>query len=240
MNEPPRLHYLQHVPFEGPAEIAAWARKKGGPVTGTRLFAGDRLPPLDAFDLLVLMGGPMSVGDEAKYPWLKEEKAFLKKAVAAGKLVLGVCLGAQLAAEVLGGKIFPNEHREIGWFPVSLTPEGENSPRFRGLPKKFSAFHWHGDTFTIPPGARRTAFSEGCAAQALEAADGRVVGLQFHLESTPESVARLPANCAGDLEEKGPYIQTAEEMLAAAKTTQAESRRLLNTFLDAFTAQTAE
>ena len=118
-----QLHYLQHVPFETIAGIGDWATSRGHTVSGTQLFAEEFTHPGD-FDFLVVMGGPMNIYEEAEYPWLAEEKAFIASAVEAGKLVLGVCLGAQLVADVLGGPVTPGPQPEIGWYPVELTEAG--------------------------------------------------------------------------------------------------------------------
>jgi GMP synthase-like glutamine amidotransferase len=198
------MHCIQHVPFEDMAGIEAWAKSKGHSTSTTLLFKGEELPLLGSFDWLVVMGGPMSSGDEAEYPWLKAEKRFIRSAVSTGKIVLGVCLGAQLLAEAMGGTVQKNRQREIGWYPVSLTEDVKGHPIFKMLPATFMAFHWHGDTFTLPPAARRLAFSEACDQQAFEI--GRAIGLQFHLESTKDSIERLIENCGGDLI-MGPYVQ---------------------------------
>jgi len=121
-------------------------------------------------------------------------------------------LGAQLIADVLGGPVSANPVKEIGWFPVSLTPAAHDSPLFQQLAARFTPFHWHGDTFQIPPGAVHAVESAGCAHQAF-ASGNRVVGLQFHLESTPESVKKLIQHCGDELA-PGPYMQAAAEMLA--------------------------
>ncbi len=118
-----RIHSLQHVPFEGLGSIEAWARDRGHSLTVTRFWAGDALPPPGALDWLIVMGGPMSVHDEAERSWLKAEKRFLRAALDAGKRVLGICLGAQLLAEAMGARIARARAKEIGWFPVTLTPE---------------------------------------------------------------------------------------------------------------------
>ena len=210
MQPPLRIHYLQHVPFENPGFIPQWAAERGYTIAGSRLYMGGRLPTPELIDLLVIMGGSMSAGDEDRYPWLVAEKRYIEEAISAGKTVLGVCLGAQLIAEVLGGKVVRNEHREIGWFSVRLTPEGAESAIFGVLPAEFIAFHWHGDTFTIPPGCVRVAESDACANQAFEY-EGRVFGLQFHLESTGDGVQALLENCSADLT-PGPYVQNAAEI----------------------------
>lgn len=208
-----RLHYLQHVPFEDLANIEVWARNKGHRISKTAFFDGTaKLPQTDDFDWLVVMGGPMNIYEEDLYPWLAGEKRFIARAIEQQKTVLGVCLGAQLIADILGGKVFKNAYKEIGWFPVTLTAEGIESNLTGNLPKRFAAFHWHGDTFHLPPGCKKLAESEGCANQAFEY-EGRVVGLQFHLESSEQSVNRLIANCGNELVE-GTYIQKPDDMLS--------------------------
>lgn len=208
-----RIHCLQHVPFEGPAGIADWAADRGHPITTTPLYARADLPEQSAFDWLVVMGGPMGVHDEAELPWLRAEKAFLRETIAAGKTILGICLGAQLLAEVLGARVYRNGEKEIGWFPIGLTEAAKESGPLANLPDSLMVYHWHGDTFDLPLGAAHLALSEGCAHQAF-LWGGRVLGLQFHLESTPASVRELVANCADELV-PGRWVQTAEAMLAA-------------------------
>lgn len=193
------------------ANIEVWAKNKGFPVSRTLLYEGEELPLLSAFDLLVVMGGPMGVHDEAQYPWLKTEKKFIRQAMATGKMVLGICLGAQLIAQVLGASVTRNPQKEIGWFPVRLTPEARKAPVFRDIPEEIMAFHWHGDTFGIPKGAVHIASSEACANQAFVL--GRIYGLQFHLESSKESIERLIKNCGEELT-NGRYIQDAEKIRA--------------------------
>ena len=184
-----RIHYLKHVPFEDLANLESWASSRGHALSRTRLFSGEHLPPPSSFDWLIIMGGPMNIYQEERYAWLAEEKEFIKNAVYGGKIVLGVCLGAQLISSVLGGIVTKNRYHEIGWFPVRLTEEGRASPVFSALPDRFLALHWHGDTFSIPPGASRMAESDACPNQAFIL--GKAIGLQFHLESNPESMKRL-------------------------------------------------
>lgn len=225
-----KLHCLQHVSFEGLANIETWALRNSHSVSYTRLFLDPTLPPAADFDWLVVMGGPMNVYETDLYPWLAAEKKFIAEAIAKDKIVLGICLGAQLISDVLGGSVFRNEFKEIGWHPIFLTDEASSSSVFRSLPQQFTAFHWHGDTFHLPPGARKIARSEGCALQAFETNDGRVIGLQFHLESSPESVRLLVDNCGDELVE-GKYIQSAREILDGQDACP-EVNRLLTAILD--------
>ncbi|MBN2684890.1 MAG: type 1 glutamine amidotransferase [Pontiellaceae bacterium] len=204
-----KLHYLQHVAFEGLGQIEAWAQNHDIEISCTRLFAGDALPPLEQFDTLVIMGGPMGIYDHDEYPWLPDEKAFIKRAIDAEKPVLGICLGAQLIADVLGAKVYPGPQKEIGWFPLQRTAE---APEW--FPETLTAFHWHGDTFDIPDGAVRLASSAACANQGFISRD-HVIALQFHMETTPESMEALIANCAAELVD-APFIQNIDQMRAGA------------------------
>ncbi len=170
----------------------------------------------------------MNIYEEEKYLWLREEKDFIAEAIAAKKIILGVCLGSQLVADVLGGRVSRNKYKEIGWFPVSLTTDARNFPVFSNLPGTFIAFHWHGDTFKIPPGAARTAQSEGCANQAFEY--GRVIGLQFHLEYSAESINLMFRNCGDEIVD-GKYIQKPDEIVSQISNVH-KMNEILNTLLD--------
>ena len=207
-----RIHYLQHVPFEGPGFIESWALVRGHRLTATRLYAGHRLPATEEFEWLFILGGPMNVYEESRYPWLAREKRFIGEALREGKVLIGICLGAQLLACVLGAKVTRNPCVEIGWYPVQKASQASQSSLSGFLPDSFPAFHWHGDTFEIPRGAVHLARSEACENQAF-AFDERVVAFQFHLESTRESVENLIHSCPEDLAE-GPFIQSPLHMLA--------------------------
>ena len=129
-----RLHGIRHASFEEEGEIAAWAQARGHSLTHTDLWNQEALPPLSSFDFLIVMGGPMNIYEEDKFPWLAEEKRFLKAAVDAGKLVFGVCLGAQHLADVLGGPVTPGPYREIGWHQVQAGPTPQRAPSFPSFP----------------------------------------------------------------------------------------------------------
>ncbi len=205
-----RVHYLQHVPFEGLGSIAGWLKSRSARVASTRFFEDARLPLTTDLDWLIVLGGPMSVNDETSCPWLAAEKRFIAEAVARGKVVLGICLGAQLIACALGARVYPNPQPEIGWFPIERTGTGELP-----LPARADVFHWHGETFDLPPGARGFARSAACENQAFAIGD-RVVGLQFHLETTAPAARAMIAACGSELV-PGRFIQTEKEILASAE-----------------------
>lgn len=207
-----RVHHLQHVPFEGLSSIEPVLKEKGHHLTATHLYKNQSLPPISDIDWLIVMGGPMGIYDEAIYPWLTAEKRFIKEAIDSGKIVLGICLGAQLIADALGAKIYQNEYREIGWFNINRSLETEGTILSSAIPDEVEVFHWHGDTFDMPTGAKALASSEACKNQGFILHD-RVVGFQFHLESTLQSAGALIENCGDDLDGSR-YVQTESEMLS--------------------------
>ncbi|MGV8838406.1 type 1 glutamine amidotransferase [Cellvibrio sp.] len=208
-----RIHSLQHVPFEDIGSMASDFRTRGYALTTTHWYRGDLAPAVSDFDALVVMGGPMGIYDEAIYPWLADEKILIKETIAAGKIVLGVCLGAQLIADVLGGKVTRNPHKEIGWLPIIINPTAAIHPIAQVFARYPNVFHWHGDTFALPPGAVHLASSEGCANQAYVFQD-QVYGFQFHLETTPASARALIEHCAEDIDGSR-YTQSAQTILAS-------------------------
>lgn len=232
-----RIAVITHVPFEGPAAIADWARSRGHALADVSAPLGV-FPAPDAFDALVVMGGPMNVYQEQTHPWLAAEKRAIRAAVEAGRGVVGVCLGAQLLAVALGGSVRRNPEPEIGWFPVELTPAGRDSAVFGALPLRFTAGLWHGDTFELPADAARTLSSDVCANQAFELAGGRVMGWQFHLEWTRASLGALVDACGDELV-PGPHVVAAEELLSADAPF-GRDRALLDTLLDAWAARVVQ
>ena len=209
-----RIHFLQHATFEGPAYLETLARANGAALTGSHVYAGEKLPDAAGIDLLAVLGGPMGVHDEAEHPWLTGEKRFIGKVIDSGAAVVGVCLGAQLIAEVMGARVYRNPHREIGWFPVTSETGARTSRVGRSFPDEFMAFHWHGDTFELPAGAVHLVRSAACANQAFIAED-RILGLQFHLEVTPASIRILHENCRSDIDGSR-FVQGVEEILNTA------------------------
>jgi GMP synthase-like glutamine amidotransferase len=239
-----KLAVLQHVPFEGPAAIADWAASRGVQVSIIRPYEGGALPQLSSFGMLAVMGGPMSVNDEAhcardKFLALVDQRlqhfelSVLRDFIGAGKAVLGVCLGAQMIAKALGAKVYTAKQKEIGWFPVERTAE---HALFDGIPASFMAFHWHGETFDLPAGAVHLAQTAAVPNQAF-AIGSRVLGLQFHMEATPASVNDL-LDHAGDEIGNGPFEQAPDAIRAG--TSHCESLRpLLDRMLDNLTRAAA-
>jgi GMP synthase-like glutamine amidotransferase len=207
-----RIHFLQHVPFESPATINTLAQQHGCTVSMSSLYANETLPDHSSYDLLVILGGPMNIYEDDTYPWLVFEKSFIKQAIACRKKILGICLGAQLLADCLGGNVTRNEHKEIGWFPVMLESP-EDVPLLSGLPSEFTAFHWHGDTFSIPPGAKRIAMSEACRNQGFVFGDS-IIALQFHIETDFFAIKSLLDNCSDDMT-GGKFVHSTESILAS-------------------------
>lgn len=226
-----RVHYLQHVPFEDPGSIKPWVLANGHKLSSTLLFKLEKLPHPEEIDMLIVMGGPMSVNDEREFPWLVNEKLFIKECVESGKSVLGICLGAQLIANAMGAKVYRNHFKEIGWFPVKGIFTSNNF--IFKFPPVFEAFHWHGETFNLPEGAVHIAKSEGCENQAFQL--GRsVIGLQFHLEATPETVGQLVANCRKELQ-RSKYVQSEEEIIQSTPERYKSANELMSEVLSFLT-----
>lgn len=202
-----RVQVLQHVAFEDPGAITPWLEQRGHQIRTTHLYRGDFLPAVSDVDWLIIMGGPMGVHDEAELPWLGAEKAFIRACIDNGKTVLGICLGAQLIANVMAAEVRRNAETEIGWFPVSAVGSHPLARLFSDSP---IVFHWHGDTFAIPTNAEHLCRSTACENQAFLLGE-KVLGLQFHLETTARGLADLCADCDQN-PGTGKWIQTPAEM----------------------------
>ncbi|MBP2283975.1 GMP synthase-like glutamine amidotransferase [Flavobacterium sp. CG_23.5] len=203
------IHCLQHVSFEDLGCIENWIQDHGHSLSYTNLFDNPKFPDLDNIDALIILGGPMSVHEESEFTWLKAEKEFIKSAIDQHKKIIGICLGAQLISNVLGGNITSNPQNEIGWFPVSIVDS--NVEMLKGFPKSFSVFHWHGETFSIPEDAIRLMESRACVNQAFLLGN-HVLGLQFHLEVTLETMTKMAFHEQSELV-KDAYVQTYDEIV---------------------------
>jgi GMP synthase-like glutamine amidotransferase len=230
-----RAHWFQHVPFEGLGSIEPWLKSHGFGVSRTRFFADEALPSMDGIDFLIVMGGPMSVNEEDRFPWLVREKQWVREFMETGRPVLGICLGAQLIASALGARVYPNPVKEIGWFPVrgDVTPE----PGRFALPSSTTVFHWHGETFDLPAGARRIAASDGCQNQGFQIGMS-VMGLQFHLETTHQSARDMVEHGRDELVPAG-YVQSEQDILAADAARYRVISRLMNEVLGFLTQRLA-
>ena len=224
-----KIHYFQHVPFEGLGSIEEWITLNGHSLTTTSFFERAWFPEISDIDWLIVMGGPMSVNDEDKFPWLREEKKFIRKAIEAGKVVIGICLGSQLVSAALGAKVYHNNEKEIGWFDIELTCFAKSDKLLFDMGSRIKVFHWHGDTFDLPEDAIHLAYSKGCKNQAYIYND-RVLALQFHLEPTENSLMQM-IDAGRDELKSDKYVQTEQELLKYDKLIES-SREILFTLLN--------
>jgi GMP synthase-like glutamine amidotransferase len=198
---------FQHIGCETPGIFADLLREQKRPIETVRFFASDRVPEdLSWYSGLLVMGGPMSVNDEAEYPWLKAEDQLLKKAMALDFPTLGICLGSQLIAKAAGGTVRRGPRKEIGWYPVRLTSAARHHPLFSELPETIEVFQWHGEYFNTPPGAVSLASSELYRCQAFSIGQN-VYGLLFHLEVTGAMVKEWVGTFKEELDGVKEYIR---------------------------------
>jgi len=215
---------IQHSPLNTLGTIEEYAKTQSHAIESIRFYETENAPAINSFDLLIIMGGPMGVYTYRENPWLRNEKEFIKQVIDAGKPVLGICLGAQLLADILGAQVYENKYMEMGWFPIKVVSkpaskkeksQKEETEFLKGLPEKITVFHWHSQTFSLPEGAIRLYESKGCKNQGF-IYNRRVVGLQFHPEVNEERIESLIerfGNIMGD----GPFIQNKKAMLGQEK-----------------------
>lgn len=206
-----RIHYLQHVPHEELGCIEEWVSISGHTLTSTKYFEDSKLPKINEIDWLIIMGGPMSVHDEDRFPWLAEEKKFIRQVIDARKTVLGICLGSQLVSTALGARVYKNKEKEIGWFDIELTPFARAGNLFFEMGDRLKVLHWHEDTFDIPEYAVLLASSAGCKNQAF-IYKNKVLALQFHLELTGKYLQEWVESGKNELK-SGKYVQSEKELL---------------------------
>lgn len=231
-----KIHVLQHSSINTLGTIEEYARTKNHLLESSRFYEIKTPPKLDSFDLLIIMGGPIGVYDYKQNPWLRNEKDFIKQVTEAGKPVLGICLGAQLLADILGSRVYENRHMEMGWFPVRETAEGKKSGFLKGLPEEITVFHWHFRTFDLPAGAIHLFESEGCKNQGF-IYDSRIVALQFHSEVNEERIESLIKRFGNGMAD-GPFVQKKQEMLGQRKYL-AGTKEFMFLILDKFEKITA-
>jgi GMP synthase-like glutamine amidotransferase len=228
-----RVHYFQHIAGEGFGSCYDYLKAHQAKITATEFFALpvdlplelEALPDIDEVDLLIIMGGTMSVNDEANYPWLKLEKRWLRRYLSAGKPAIGLCLGGQLIANALGASVSRNQHQELGWMDVgrvSHVPEN-----YFQIPEKINIMQWHSETFEIPRGGVRLAQNNVCQNQMYQI--GRnVLGFQFHPEMTPHALQLLIENEEDSAVFNGEYVQPIAELKKTIKSKFEQGNQLLN------------
>lgn len=227
-----KVYCITHVEFEKPGAIREFFEDRGDVFYSVCLSCGDVLWD-DVPDVLVVMGGPMGVHDDAVFPWLPDEKAYIRRCIDSGCRVIGVCLGAQLLALLLGGAVRASDKgREIGWFPVFVSPEGSHTPIGESLPVSFMAFHWHGDECVLPDGAVSLFYNHHTPVQGF-LWDNRVLGLQFHLEADEGIISSLVENCEDEIAAGGVDVMSTDDIFAGFSYI-APSRRVLFSVLSDF------
>ncbi len=215
---------LRHVPFEGPAAFQQALERRGYHLT-EQLVPQQGVPAATP-DFLLVMGGPMSVNDPD--PWIEQERRFIHRAVTEGIPVVGVCLGAQFIASALGGRVAPGPRPEIGPAPVTRTGESDTDPVFGTMPRRFTAFQWHGEGLTLPPGAVPLASSDDYPVQAFRYGD-RAYGLLFHPELDREGITALCRECAHDVHRAG---TTAAAVMEASLPLLPQSHQLADRLIE--------
>jgi len=180
----PQITCFQHIACEGLGTLGETLAAKGVEVRIVNPCKDEPVPDHLGHGLVIL-GGPMGAYEEAVNPWMVNEFTAIQRALDARIPILGICLGSQLLAKAAGSQVFRGAQPEVGWAKVRLTPNGLKDPLFEGVPEDFTAFHWHGDTFTLPKGAERLAESDLYRNQAFRL-EKNAYGLQFHLEVTRE------------------------------------------------------
>jgi GMP synthase (glutamine-hydrolysing) len=194
---------VQHVAFETLGTIEPALRAQGLTPRYLRVHEGDDIPSGGSDECgLVVMGGPMGVYDRGRLPHLTQELKLIEATLAAGRPVLGVCLGSQLLAAVLGGKVYPGPHKEIGWHRVRLSESARRDPLWAGAPASFQGFHWHGDVFDLPAGCQSLASSDRTACQAFRSGNS-AYGILFHMEVTESILDGMAAGFGDELARVG-------------------------------------
>ena len=239
-----RVHYFQHIADEGYGSPEAHLKQKGAQFSRTEFFNIPKgqtvqnlpspLPKHDDVDLLIIMGGVMSVNDEVIYPWLKQEKEWIRQFIALNKPVIGLCLGSQLIASALGASVTKNKYEEIGWwsvFKVDGAAQHDATKQIFDFPDDVLALSWHNDTFELPENAVLLAGSAACAHQAYQYKHN-VLAFQFHPEITPVNL-RLFLQEKPEMENKdGTYIQSFDELTHTSQATFKPANDLLNRAID--------
>jgi GMP synthase (glutamine-hydrolysing) len=229
------VHIFQHLPSEGCGNIERWALRHGHRITRTRFELGE-LPPTYGEatlpDLLIIMGCTLNAYQYRDYPCLVAQREYIEKYLARGGRALGICHGAQVLSDILGGRVHQNPCYEIGWYPVYKTFAALQSPLV-SMPDGQLQLCWHGDNFELPKSATLLAFSEACPHQAFNYGN-QILGLQFHLEVGPGDIGAMIRDCRADFKISGPWIQTEAEIRRLARLYAAAVEENFGKIIDAF------
>ncbi len=213
---------IQHAEHEHPAALRRALQTQGIQSLWLHPYRGELYPSIESIRGIISLGGPMGANDQAHHPWIEAECALLKQAVEAGLPVAGICLGGQLLAKAMGGRVEKSHAAELGWFPILLNDAGMEDRVLGSAGQNPLVYHWHMDTFHLPPGAELLASSGSCARQAYRLSD-RVYGFQFHPEADHQLVHEWLEHSGIELEIKNEQdlhgahtVQTADQMRESA------------------------
>jgi len=225
---------IKHIDIEGPGTLGDFLKAQEEPFCIIELGAGGQLPAdPKVFKAVVVLGGPMNVDEEERFPFLKPENDFIQKVLKAEVPYLGICLGSQLLAKAAGARVVKSPVKEIGWYQVQLTAEGKKDPFFSGFRQEDPVYQWHGDMFQLPLNGQLLASAQGCPHQALRVG-GNAYGLQFHVEITDKSIKEwCEEYCETDLPGRRTQAQSMmDDYWKHKKAFDAQAQRLYQNFLD--------
>lgn len=227
--------FFLHDPLEGPGLLIDWMKEKNHETCFVNFYEDSRLPEINEIDGLIIMGGPMNVGDVAdEYTWLEDEADFIQQFIKSGKKTLGICLGSQMIADAMGAKVYRNQNTEIGWYNVTIDQKNMPSGYESIFPENFITFHWHGYTFDIPENCKNFISSDATRNQAF--INNNVAAFQFHTEMTKDGILKL-VNQNKDVFENGyPYVQSIQNIIGTNDHFE-KNKMILSNFLDKFFGQ---